>query len=414
MLLLLLPALVTLPMLDPERAIAIAGITLSAEKMIVAMLIACTVVVALGSRRVRLPALDPWLLRMTGLCLVAIVAGAVLSAQRGPTTYLARDVSMYVLKLSIPLIIVWSVGSLEDARSFCLGLVLLPLITAGQMIWQVRAGFALEAIYEAEGLERTTLVDRNFTALLLVTGALSCLYYRRVCFRTARVRKAMVAVTAVLLALVPFTTSRSGVLALGMVLLVGMASERRGAFRWVVLLALLGLGLTTIRFLTGSAGVVERLASLSTAMSDPGERRSLIWPAAVAALQGSPVTGLGIGQYRWLVSLQAADFFVAMHNAYLLLYADLGVFGLVAYGGLAVAYLRLLGRLRASGDRALADIAMAGRLGLVVVLVYGVGSDIYLVNQSWLMMAVAPALWRAVALHRAAPWRRPAALPVGK
>ena len=213
------------------------------------------------------------------------------------------------------------------------------------------------------------------------------------------------------------TFSRGGIVALGVVVLVGLFYGGR----WRKGMAVLGLtavivGAVYVAGVAGGGGGGGRLLDASTS------GRSSIWTVGWRMVSANPVVGVGSGNYvtaepHYLLSSPgsiSADQFIidtpyVAHNIYLHVLAEMGVIGLVLFLGLiglsiasAIRAVRIAQR---RGDRTVETLARA----LVLALAGMLAADFFVSEQYskqlWLLLAMGPALLAVAsrAEPRAAP-----------
>ena len=145
-----------------------------------------------------------------------------------------------------------------------------------------------------------------------------------------------------------------------------------------------------------------------------GDFRIEVWKIGLRMWQANPLTGVGAGNFRWVLSdYQSAEQFakygrdlggsVIAHSLPVELLAELGLAGVVAVAILVWATWTKLGRLRAEGPSlnsrwADADPATmrcyadALRCGMVAILVNGVFLSLMYYSHLWLLIAMGSAL----------------------
>lgn len=413
-LLFLMPTFLTAMLADAERVPSVAGVALSPEKLMFGMLVLCNVALAYMTPR-RGPPLERGLLAITGLCAFSVVVGALWSLQAGPSEFFGSDFSKYILKLCIPLVVCWSMGDGRDLRAFCMGFIALAVYTIAGMARIVAGGVALTELQFQDAIGGTMWGNRNNTAMFLMLGAIASIFFRRFSARSKPAQTALLLFGAFALALVPFTLSRTGII--GLALLAGLwaIAPSQVRWRWIGAVVLVSVLVYSLRGLAGPLDLlVERVSLLRPSqIGESDYAREAIWTAAFAALKESPILGLGLGQYRYFVSAQFSISTLSIHNAYLLLYCDLGLLGLVSFGLLLSTYFVRVWRLKRTGDPFLDDLAMGTASMFVVVLLFGLTSDVYHHNLPWLAVALGPAGWQVwrIEQHRRAIVSIPRVVP---
>ncbi len=173
-----------------------------------------------------------------------------------------------------------------------------------------------------------------------------------------------------------------------------------------LVLVLVGIVLLSSRQLlpseTASVSDVELIAMLNTGLAD----RMEIWSRAVYGLQDFPLTGMGLGMFRYMMPTWYPLFTVRAepdvghaHNEWLQTGVDLGLPGLVAF--ITLQFLTLWLAYRIFHSEAPREIRwlMAGILaGLIAHGVYGVTDAVALGAKPgifwWWLLGVVAATWR--------------------
>ena len=340
---------------------------------------------------------QPWLMA----ALVSFLAWnlmSVLWAQSAGAVF--KSTERYALDALLVPIVFWAI---RDRRHvvwifsvFVVGVVLSVLwgLTAGK----VSGGAAAAQVGRLSG----TNVEANVLATLLVVGLVLSTALVLV-QRHAPVARAL-AILAALGALAAFfgTFSRGGLIALGVVILVGCvyAGRARPAF---VALVLATLVVGAVFLGSNTSGAVQRLTSTNTS------GRSDIWKVGLRMVRANPVLGVGSGNYTvverdYLLTepgaIQRGDLIVTTplpaHNIYLHIVAEMGIIGLVLFVSILWLSIRsavkAVGIFRANGQRSLEILGRA----LVVALAGILAADFFVSDQYskqlWVMLALGPAL----------------------
>jgi O-antigen ligase len=252
--------------------------------------------------------------------------------------------------------------------------------------------------------------DPNETAALLLAASVLALVLglgeRR---RSLRVL-ALLAAPAGLFGLVA-TASRGGAIALGITALAAIVLA--GRWRRQVTIAA-----STATVLVIGWFALLAPASSRTHITSTESGRTTLWTVAGRVIEANPVVGLGNDNFapeakRYLIqpgaTNGAGDILATapkpVHNAYLELWADLGIVGLALFAALVVGALRCAWRatklLRSAGRRA--DEILAR--GLAVAIIAMLAADLFLSDlyskQLFLLIALAPAMLRAARLQLA-------------
>lgn len=231
------------------------------------------------------------------------------------------------------------------------------------------------------------------------------------CTKGKGLRAGLVVAIALLAEGLSATQSRGGlVAALGA--LVAALLVFRGGRTWVVLFAVLVLGIVGARLAT-SPEILERVKMTT---EDRGSGRLDVWRAGWEVAQDAPVVGVGLGNFvaesryrvRELHGVQRVRFTydgLHVHNAPFEMLVHAGVIGLAlliaVVAGSVRASLRAAARFDARGERALATLSRAVVVGLAAM----VTNSLFISNghdrRLWILLALGPALL-SVAARRAA------------
>lgn len=219
----------------------------------------------------------------------------------------------------------------------------LPLLPAFQQGWPEIGGLLdpiPPAIYRIEFTLSHSTVLSAFLALLVPPA---------ICFalssRVRDVRMGMLLWLAAAVVILGFTSSRGGILALGVslpLLVVGTTQSPQLQNRWfswskgkrrAALAAILILGLIAV--VAAGYFVTSRMGERT---SGDAVRQDL-WRSGFSLLQAHPITGVGVGAFGHAVRqvrdpLLARDQIATAHNVYLNTGAEMGIAGLLAGGWL--------------------------------------------------------------------------------
>lgn len=266
------------------------------------------------------------------------------------------------------------------------------------------ASGGLGASTSDEGRLRGGTSDPNYLAAAIVpalmfTGALLSL-------RLRPLLRAALGVGAIVLAIgLAATESRGGFLALIVVSIVAFATWPGRRATIAMFVAFFALGAAA--FFIASPSSWERV----TQNKDSGSGRSDIWQVAWRVVEDHPVAGAGLAQFpavspdflRRPGSLSRADLLVdqriVVHNAYLQLWAETGIVGLLLFLGIAgtsmAASLGAARRYEGIGDEDMATLSRAAMLALLGSL----AASFFLSNiddqRLWVLIAFGPALLAA-------------------
>ncbi|MCW3050050.1 MAG: O-antigen polymerase [Solirubrobacterales bacterium] len=253
--------------------------------------------------------------------------------------------------------------------------------------------------------------DPNELASVLVAGLVLAVALAAVLRQRTLGRVAAGAAACVILLAIFLTLSRGGLLALGVVLVVGIFSAGRWRVMAIVLALVATLG--TVTYFSEFASPVAR-QRVTTAGNGSG--RTGLWTVAWRMVDAHPVRGVGAGNFpvssvHYLLRPGAIPdgYFIVdrpevTHNVYLQLLAETGLVGLSLFLGLiAFAVSSALKAARAfkrRGDHRLEVIARAAMTAQIGVLTADFFISAQYNKQLWILLALGPAL---LALARAAP-----------
>lgn len=263
------------------------------------------------------------------------------------------------------------------------------------------ASGGLGASTSDEGRLRGGTSDPNYLAAAIVpalmfTGALASMRLRPL------LRAALGAGALVLAIGLAATESRGGFLALLLVAVVALASWRGRRLTIASFIGLFAIGAAA--FFIASPSSWHRV----THNTDNGSGRSDIWQVAWRVVEDHPIGGAGLAQFpvvspdfiRRPGALSRADLLVdqriVVHNAYLQLWAETGIVGLLLFAGIVgtslAASVGATRRFEAAGDVEMATLARAAILALVGAL----AASFFLSNiddqRLWVLIAFGPAL----------------------
>ncbi len=200
--------------------------------------------------------------------------------------------------------------------------------------------------------------------------------------------------------------SRGGLLALGVLVVLLVASLRGARAIAVTLLALAALGAVAV--LLASPEAVPRLTDVET----DGTGREDLWRVAAQMAADHPF-GVGLNGFRAEAAAyamepgtierlyQVVDRPVVVHNTYLQLVAEVGLVGLLLFGAVVVGSLRAglvaARRFASDGDEAMAVLARASVVALLGFLVAATFVSFGFSYRMWSLLALGPVLLSASA-----------------
>jgi O-antigen ligase len=244
------------------------------------------------------------------------------------------------------------------------------------------------------------LGDPNFTAAAMVAAAVLAFGLGAGERRSGPRRWAAFGAATLALLGLGATASRGGLVALGVtgVVMILVAGRWR---RQCVLAAAVGSLLVVGWFVLLAPSAARQ--HISTTQTP----RTTLWTVAGRAIEANPIVGLGNDNFtssavNYLIApgtTTRADQIVTTpqpaHNVYLEIWADLGIVGLILFGGVVLAALR-------AALSAAASLQAAGRRGdeflaraLIVAIVALLAAEFFVSDeyskQLWLLLALAPA-----------------------
>jgi O-antigen ligase len=309
--------------------------------------------------------------------------------------------------------------ALTTASRYGLNLILFPIVYTAvyrqRHVWWIAAVFVAGAVLTAafgvvfpqpteEGRLAGAVGEANELASVLVAALAVALALAFASPRYSLMRRAALAASVVCLGGILFTLSRSGLLALAVVLLVGMFLA--GRWRGRALLIAAAAAVCALVYVAAFTTPYER-DRLTRVQGGAG--RVDLWRIGWRMAEDKPLTGVGGGNYQ-LVSPQylltkpgaiVRDDFILerpkqTHNIYLQTVAELGIPGLLLL--LSVIGFALLCMLRAarifdaSGNNALRILSLAFLLASVGLLASDFFQSEQYSKQLWLVLALGPAL----------------------
>ena len=163
--------------------------------------------------------------------------------------------------------------------------------------------------------------------------------------------------------------SRGGFVGLTAAVLFACAVTRRRRAQLVGT----ALGLLLPLMLVSPSSPLHRLFNPDYSDRESSDTRLALWRAGVEMLQQHPLTGVGMGNFKWVVrqyDRPEENLDNVAHNTYVEVGAEMGLPGLVLYLALLVTTFRSLGAVRRrTQDVARADIVHRAALGLQAGLV---------------------------------------------
>jgi O-antigen ligase len=328
-----------------------------------------------------------------------LLAWMILSISWAEDPGLAReDVMRYALNLSL-LPIVYSAVRRREHVVAVLAVYVAGAVASALYAMAVVGGGGSAAYERISGVAGTAneLASLLVTALFLAGGLLLAMRGSPI------VRALCVAAMGICLIGLFLTLSRAGLVALAAALAAGVfVGGRRRAGVAVLIVA---VGLATVGYFSFAASqqARERVTTLGS-----GTGRTDIWTVAWRMVDDDPLRGVGVGNFRtasihFLLRpgpILRDEFIVdrpqVAHNSYLHVVAELGVPGLLLFGGLLVAGLLAAWRAAAEfarqGDMFMETCARGVVLALVALLVADFFASDQLNKELWLLLGLGPAL----------------------
>ena len=204
--------------------------------------------------------------------------------------------------------------------------------------------------------------------------------------------------------------SRGGLLALAAALVAAVAFG--GRWRPAAAILALCLALVSVGYFVAVAGPDERARVTDL---EGGTGRSDIWTVGLRMVEVQPVLGVGAGNFpvasiHYLLepgAIYRDEFIVddakVAHNMYLDVLAETGIVGLALFVAIlafaVIVALRAARRFMEAGDRRMELLSRALAVALVSLLVADFFSSGQFSKQLWLLLALAPALYRIAVAH---------------
>jgi putative inorganic carbon (HCO3(-)) transporter len=266
----------------------------------------------------------------------------------------------------------------------------------------------------AQGL----LKNRNFLALYLNLGLVGAFLLQGV-VRSALSRLMLFVSVPVLLLTVSLTLSRTGLI----VMLIALALVGYLLLRQRGLLLLVGgaLAVCVLALLLPSTfwSRAETILPSITQQQDTFGMRVRLWEAGLRMIEGSPILGVGPGNFRVELARYArgslAGAQLNAHNAYVVVAAETGIPGLILFLGIVISgILGVRGVARAAhaaGREDLARCSMMVQVLTLVILLTGIAMTVEGLKILWIILGVGQGLVgmaRADLLTAAGPERAPA------
>jgi O-antigen ligase len=335
------------------------------------------------------------------------------------------------VSIAAALLIVWAAVSglwaessgraQSDTIRLALNMLLVPIVFAAlhdnrdlrRLIAAFVGGVLFSAVYgfivapdDLQSLGRLggAGIDPNYLAVWLVASAAlaGALAADRELGPLGRALALLAAVMAV--AMMLQTASRTGVVALAVVALAGLAFAGRGRRVPLLVLVVIAVGAGTLYF----NGVATENARARLVNADDGSGRTSIWAVGWRMVEANSVRGVGMGNFQvssvhYLLepgAIERDEFIVSepkqAHNVYLEVLAELGMIGLTLFIGLvalclgsAVRAARIFQRV---ADRSSEMLARGTLFAMVAVLAGCFFVSLQYTKPVWLLLALGPVL----------------------
>jgi O-antigen ligase len=369
--------------------------------------------------------------KLAGLVLAASVLARLATSSDPRESFFAAHPQGTLLLLAFlgwgTLSIAWSdtsSGTLVDLSRYLLNFALLIVVYTAvrerrHIKWVIGvwvAGTALTAMYglathPAVGAEAerasSSVGNANVYATVLVAGLVLALA-GAMATRSPLLRIAGLGVAGLSMLGFVFTGSRSGVLALGAVLLAACIIGGRWRGRVIagaLLLAVAAL-MTFVAF--APTDIKQRVTETTPGQVPDTEGRLTLWQVAERMVKDRPVEGVGLGSFQasapnYLLQPgvltrtdQIIDTPKVVHNIYLQALAEEGIIGLVLFllvlGFLLGCGLKAAHRFERVGDTQMEILARALVVALVGVLVADFFASEQFSKLLWLLLGLGPAM----------------------
>jgi O-antigen ligase len=344
----------------------------------------------------RLPQRQPILVGLLAAFVVWTAASAIWSTASAPALEYAYR---FLLSFTLFLLLATAVRRIRDAEIIVAAFI---VGTAGSALYGVLTGAGEAGVWGPERLGGAA-ANPNQLASWLVTGAVLALALvpgRR----SLLLKSALVGTSAFFVAVMFLTVSRSGLIALVVVMVAGVCLG--GRWRLRILIAGLATVVMVVSYFTliASPQARERV----TSVGDGGTGRSDLWTMAGRMIEDKPVLGVGAGNFQ----VTSVDYLVApgvvrfdefivedplvTHNMYLQVLAELGPLGLALFliiCGLSLAATLTAGRrFGARGDETAELLCRGVLLAAIAMLATNVFASEMFDKQLWIPLALGPAL----------------------
>jgi O-antigen ligase len=388
--------------------ITIGGVTISRA---IAPIAAFVVIIQLMRGRARLP----WAPPLVWTCAYTLwaVASGLWTVSVAGTVYL---LSSLVIALAYMLAFATLLQTRRQLETILYVLVVSSLLVGGTSFLAYFGKLHLTSDELQGGRSQGGVGDPSFFAafqlIALPLVVVMAAYARRRWVRTGLYVTLLVIIGSILTSL-----SRGGFIALALLLILLVLLPARTLFRSprhkALALLVVALGTTAVS-IRASGALVARIQTIYGKGNDKGSSRGSgrvnIWLAGRTTIEERPILGLGYGAFQYrstelMLRTPGVDlrhwFFrkpgSVAHNTYVGTWAELGLIGLLLYGGVMVstgiALRRVATRAREVGAHWVRGIANALILGLIT----------WSITSFFLSMETARAFWILVGLALALP-----------
>jgi putative inorganic carbon (HCO3(-)) transporter len=351
------------------------------------------------------------------LLFLAWTALSTLWAESGSAATTAA--SRFALNFLLFPIVYTAIRTREHARAVALTFVVGAVFSAIYGFGLTPAGSDIERLQGAVG-------EANELASVLVAGLVLAAGIAFAARRSPGTRLAALIAAGFCLAGVFLSLSRGGILALGVVLVIGIFVAGRHRSKAAVVAMILAIVGFTYFTVIASPAARERVTTI-----EGGSGRLDLWAIGWRMAEDKPLTGVGASNFeisspRYLLQPGAIvrDDFVLdrpkqTHNIYLQMLAELGIPGLLLFlsviGFSLVSGARAARSFRRAGDVRMEILAWSFFVAAVGLLATDFFQSEQFSKQLWLLLAIGPALLglarRGEEVRESAPDRHTTAVP---
>lgn len=246
-----------------------------------------------------------------------------------------------------------------------------------------------EASYGASGF-----VDNANAAARYFTVAMVFLSYLRSVTNKPFLRFLALGMIFVTYIGVFFTVSRTGIVLLftAQVLIFLFQSTGKQRTR-IIFIAVVGLLLVWIF----AANAFKLASTISPAISEGTDTMGLryaLWEAAWRMFKEKPITGVGIGAFRWLVPFYSQDLpfingrSIWAHNTYIQVLVETGLVGFIFFMGMMIAVFSNYWKAKFTKDNPLASLRNVWLIVFLIMLLGGLTKSDHADKLTWMVMGL--------------------------